>query len=61
MTLNFATDFALKKIPVRVNAISPGTFPSSMTGTTEQLNAHFKTVTSGNGVLVPIPAGRVGK
>lgn len=27
----FATEFAVKKIPVRVNAIAPGTYASQMT------------------------------
>src|ERR1700731_3508464 len=33
LTKVFATDLALKRIPVRVNAIAPGPFESEMTGT----------------------------
>ncbi|KEP47547.1 short chain dehydrogenase/reductase family protein [Rhizoctonia solani 123E] len=32
LTKMFATEFALKNIPVRVNAIAPGVYPSEMTG-----------------------------
>lgn len=52
-----ATEFALKNIPVRVNALSPGMFESEMTGndiTPDQLDSFAKAV-------VPIPAKRVGQ
>ncbi|KAH7342133.1 hypothetical protein B0J17DRAFT_649629 [Rhizoctonia solani] len=32
LTKMFATEFALRNIPVRVNSIAPGVFPSEMTG-----------------------------
>ncbi|KAF8706256.1 Enoyl-(Acyl carrier protein) reductase, partial [Rhizoctonia solani] len=32
LTKMFATELALKKIPVRINAIAPGVYPSEMTG-----------------------------
>jgi len=32
LTKIFATEFALKNIPIRVNSIAPGVFPSEMTG-----------------------------
>jgi NAD(P)-dependent dehydrogenase (short-subunit alcohol dehydrogenase family) len=37
LTTAWATEFAVHKIPVRVNCISPGPFPSDITGTAEQM------------------------
>lgn len=59
LTYNLATDFSLRKIPVRVNAISPGTFPSELAGTRESITAVAKTNILGT--LTPSPAGRPGQ
>lgn len=56
LTKTLATEFALKGIPVRVNAIAPGVYESEMTKTVirpEDVDA------TGSGVL-PVPARRAG-
>ncbi|KAK0201691.1 NAD(P)-binding protein [Desarmillaria ectypa] len=56
LTKMLATEFALKGIPVRVNAIAPGVYESEMTKTVigpEDVDA------TGRGVL-PVPARRAG-
>lgn len=47
-----AQDFTQKKIPVRVNTIAPGVFPSQFSGTREAADALAKTNT---------PAGRAAR
>ncbi|THU93663.1 short-chain dehydrogenase [Dendrothele bispora CBS 962.96] len=37
VTKNMATEFGLSKIPVRVNCITPGVFPSELAGPSEQV------------------------
>ena len=55
LTQLIATDFALKGIPVRVNAIAPGLFASQLTGNDEQANEYCKTnMGAFNGVPVPL-------
>jgi len=58
LTRLLATDFALKGIPIRVNAIAPGVFPSEITGTEEQVNEAAKTPLFAEKA---IPAGRAGR
>ncbi|KAK0221963.1 short-chain dehydrogenase [Armillaria fumosa] len=56
LTKMLATEFALKGIPVRVNAIAPGVYESEMTKTVirpEDVDA------TGSGIL-PVPARRAG-
>lgn len=52
-----ATEFALKNVDVRVNAIAPGVYGSEMTiakvTTVEQVQAISQ-------ALVPVPSGRAG-
>jgi len=51
-----ATEFALNKIPVRVNAVAPGVYASEMTFDTigpEQVALVAQS-------LMPVPAGRSG-
>ena len=59
LTKLLATDLSLKRAPIRVNAISPGTFPSELTATSEQLGValqgHFA------GALVKHPMRRPGR
>lgn len=55
LTQLMSTDFALKGIPVRVNAIAPGLFPSQITGSDEQANEYCKTNMGAiNGVPAPL-------
>jgi NAD(P)-dependent dehydrogenase (short-subunit alcohol dehydrogenase family) len=57
LTKMFATEIALKGIPVRVNSVAPGVYASGMT---------FDTITGPEEVarvaqsLLPVPAGRAG-
>ncbi|KAL5531636.1 hypothetical protein ACEPAG_4513 [Sanghuangporus baumii] len=53
-----ATDFALKCAPIRVNAITPGTFSSQLFAPQEQPDEYCKT---NMGCLEPIPARRSGR
>ncbi|THH03271.1 hypothetical protein EW145_g6389 [Phellinidium pouzarii] len=53
-----ATDLSLKRAPIRVNAIAPGTFPSELTATAEELEGFTKTPMGG---LQAIPARRAGR
>ncbi|KAL5513158.1 hypothetical protein ACEPAH_3556 [Sanghuangporus vaninii] len=58
LTRLLATDFALKRAPIRVNAIAPGTFPSQLSAPKDQLDEYCKT---NMGCLEPIPARRPGR
>ncbi|PAV19005.1 short-chain dehydrogenase [Pyrrhoderma noxium] len=59
LTMQIATDFSLKQIPVRVNAIAPGIFPSRLTTSSqEELEEYTKTPMS---YLSPIPRRRPGR
>ena len=51
-----STEYALKGIPVRVNAIAPGTYESEMTR--EKIEGEDVDIV-GNGIR-PLPAKRVG-
>lgn len=57
VTKMFATEFALKKIPVRVNAVAPGVYESEMTYPhipPEEVDKVGKSI-------VPVPAHRAGR
>ena len=41
MTVNLATEFAMNDIPIRVNCIAPGAFPSQMMADSETLNRNI--------------------
>ncbi|KAK7460509.1 hypothetical protein VKT23_009229 [Stygiomarasmius scandens] len=58
LTTTMATEFALNKIPVRVNCIAPGAFPSQTTGTPEVLE---KFISRLPGAINPVPALRAGR
>ncbi|THU83988.1 short-chain dehydrogenase [Dendrothele bispora CBS 962.96] len=58
LTTSMATEFALSKIPVRVNCISPGAFPSQLTGSEDALNSY---ITQLPGTINPPPALRAGR
>ncbi|KAK7054493.1 hypothetical protein VNI00_003691 [Paramarasmius palmivorus] len=49
LTLSLASDFARNAVPIRVNAISPGPFPSQLTGDSEALDEAMQ--------LGPLPGG----
>lgn len=49
-----ATEFALKKLPIRINAIAPGPYATEMT----PAGVHVDKVAKG---LNPVPAQREGK
>jgi NAD(P)-dependent dehydrogenase (short-subunit alcohol dehydrogenase family) len=51
-----ATEFALKRIPVRVNAVAPGVYESEMTSDEISPEDVDKV---GKGIS-PVPAGRAG-
>lgn len=53
----FATELALKRIPVRVNSIAPGVYESEMTFDTI---AGEEQVSRAAQSIVPVPAGRPG-
>ncbi|KLO17956.1 short-chain dehydrogenase [Schizopora paradoxa] len=57
LTQMLATDLALKGIPVRVNGIAPGVFPSELMGSKERLAHYSKTPMQ---MLRPIPMQRPG-
>ncbi|ESK87619.1 short-chain dehydrogenase [Moniliophthora roreri MCA 2997] len=59
LTLGLASDFARNNIPIRVNGISPGPFPSQLTGDSESLNAAMKVAPLPGGIN-PIPQRRAG-
>jgi len=58
LTTTMATEFALNKIPVRVNCIAPGAFPSQTTGAPEVLE---KFISRLPGAINPVPALRAGR
>lgn len=58
LTRLLATDFALKKIPVRVNSLSPGLFPSEMTGSVDEVEEYAKEQWFAEKA---IPLGRTGR
>jgi NAD(P)-dependent dehydrogenase (short-subunit alcohol dehydrogenase family) len=53
----FATELALKRIPVRVNSIAPGVYESEMTLDTIAGEEQVARVSQS---IVPVPAGRPG-
>jgi len=53
----FATELALKRIPVRVNSIAPGVYESEMTLDTIAGEEQVARVSES---IVPVPAGRPG-
>ncbi|RDB19761.1 Gluconate 5-dehydrogenase [Hypsizygus marmoreus] len=59
ITKSLATEFALHHIPVRVNAIAPGTFPSAMTASRDVLAETMKLPTPG--AFLPTPVLRPGR
>jgi len=58
LTRLFATDFALKGIPIRVNAMAPGVFATEATGSAEQMAEAAKTPLFAEHA---IPLGRPGR
>ncbi|ELU35957.1 short chain dehydrogenase domain-containing protein [Rhizoctonia solani AG-1 IA] len=61
LTKIFATELALKKIPVRINAIAPGVYPSEMTGEQGTHTLPGKEASKIAQGLRPIPFDRSGK
>ncbi|ELU35958.1 hypothetical protein AG1IA_10012 [Rhizoctonia solani AG-1 IA] len=61
LTKMFATELALKKIPVRINAIAPGVYPSEMTGEQGIHTLPGKEASEIAQGLRPIPFDRSGK
>ncbi|THU93669.1 short-chain dehydrogenase [Dendrothele bispora CBS 962.96] len=59
MTKNMATEFGLSKIPVRVNCIAPGRFPSELAGTLEKMIQ--RSMDPIPGAMNPTPTLRPGK
>ncbi|KAF8717842.1 Enoyl-(Acyl carrier protein) reductase, partial [Rhizoctonia solani] len=58
LTKMFSTELAIKGIPVRVNSISPGMFPSEMTGHQGQYMSGEKADSIGKGITsVPMKRG----
>ncbi|KAK1229945.1 hypothetical protein PQX77_006974 [Marasmius sp. AFHP31] len=43
LTINLATEFALNEIPIRVNCIAMGVYPSELTGDEESVNRRVST------------------
>ncbi|QRW17602.1 Enoyl-(Acyl carrier protein) reductase [Rhizoctonia solani] len=60
LTKMFATEFGLRKIPVRVNSIAPGTFPSEMTGHQDEHTLGKEDVDKASQGVQPIPFERSG-
>ncbi|KAL0580106.1 hypothetical protein V5O48_001882 [Marasmius crinis-equi] len=60
LSINLATEFAYNRIPVRVNCMAMGPFPSQVTGNEEMLDAHLaSTPLTGTPALAPLRrAGR---
>ncbi|KAF5362922.1 hypothetical protein D9758_007106 [Tetrapyrgos nigripes] len=59
LTSVWATEFAMHKVPVRVNCILPGPFPSEINGTPEDMAKWIRTEPV-PGLLNPIPTARPG-
>lgn len=57
LTKMLSTEYALKGIPVRVNAIAPGVYESEMTSDVISDEAHVNRVGEG---IQPVPAKRAG-
>ncbi|KAF8678065.1 Enoyl-(Acyl carrier protein) reductase [Rhizoctonia solani] len=60
LTKMFAKEFGLRKIPVRVNSIAPGTFPSEMTGHQDEHTLGKEDVDKASQGVQPIPFERSG-
>ncbi|QRV74681.1 short chain dehydrogenase [Ceratobasidium sp. AG-Ba] len=62
LTKMLATEYALKNIPVRVNTIAPGFFPSEMTGSEghSRHGVEGKDADENSGLMRPIPINRSG-
>ncbi|KAK7460511.1 hypothetical protein VKT23_009231 [Stygiomarasmius scandens] len=58
LTSTMATEFALSNIPVRVNCVAPGAFPSQITGNSDELNGY---ITKLPGAINPPPILRAGR
>ncbi|KAK7443200.1 hypothetical protein VKT23_015797 [Stygiomarasmius scandens] len=59
LTKAMATEFGLSRIPVRVNCISPGVFPSQLAGTADQVAKWITEVSPGAVNVAPaLRAGR---
>ena len=56
-----ATEFALKKVPVRVCGIAPGVYVSEMTANRLPKNAGAKEVNALGHAIVSVPAERPGR
>ncbi|KAK7439361.1 hypothetical protein VKT23_017585 [Stygiomarasmius scandens] len=59
LSQSMSIEFAVNKIPVRVNCIEPGMFPSELMGTREELTKVAKEPRPGGFMAAPI--GRAGK
>jgi len=60
LTTVMATDFAIQKVPIRVNAIAPGYFPSQMSAVTD-LARSTATETPTTGAVSATPVKRPGR
>ncbi|KAF5331802.1 hypothetical protein D9758_016870 [Tetrapyrgos nigripes] len=60
LTGTLAREFAIHKVPVRVNGIAPGPFPSEITGIPEEIDRQIKEGTFFCGTVLP-PIERSGR